>query len=282
MYKRNFSIINKNDLDNCYLTRLSISDTQNVADSIYYNSSLKEFEIKNVNTSGYLRLPLGKMAVGDTITIKLSYKYISGNNGLIIAVNGSNRYPLYGDTNFQDVDTELDKKDSFTNITLNYVCPGDFKYTSLIIGTTGTGNVDTKKTYSIFKNVDIEINSIYEERFTRKASIKYNDGEISKASSSQGNYGISDNFTCVKNDDNSFKITFDDYVPVKCYPVMCITQESYWTKKRMRGMVKSIKDSDGSIKFEFYVEFVNADDSTCKIADVGSSQFTFSIILNYR
>ena len=281
MYRRNFSLRTEKDLNEAYLGRISKVTQKNVADSIYYDNTNKCFEINNSATSGYVRLPLGQLAFGDKIKVRLTYKYISGDNSLVIALNGSNT-SVTMDNEMIQKDFELEKNTEMTNVELNFIVNKDYKFTSFIIGTTGLGEGYTKKTHSIFKNVDIEVESAIREDFTRKASIKYSNGNISVgASGGAGNIGVYDDFTCVVNDEYSFKINFTNKVPVRSFPILSITQESYNTKKRLRGMVQSVKDSNGNIDFNFIIEFVNSDDTRCKISDLGNV-VTFGILAIYR
>ena len=280
MYRRNFSIRTEKDLNDTYLTRITKSNSKNVADTIYYDTTNKYFEINNSTTSGYVRLPLGQLAFGDKIKVRLEYKYIGGNNSLVIGLNGSDTGVTTDNVVIQQ-DFELEKNTEMTSIELNFVVNKDYNFTSFIIGTTGLDS-SAKKTHSIFKNVDIEIESAIREDFTRKASIKYSNGEISVAASGGAvNIGVYDDFTCTLNDEYSFKINFTNKVPVRSFPILSITQESYNTKKRLRGMVQSVKDSNGNIDFNFFIEFVNADDTKCKISDLGNT-VTFGILATYR
>ena len=280
MYRRNFSLRTERDLNDAYLARITKSNSKNVVDSIYYDATNKYFEINNSTTSGYVRLPLGQLAFGDKIKVRLTYKYISGDNSLVIGLNGSDTGVTTENVVIQQ-DFELEKNTEMTNVELNFIVNKDYKFTSFIIGTTGLGEGYTKKTHSIFKNVDIEVESAIREDFTRKASIKYSNGNISVAAAGAGNIGVYDDFTCVVNDEYSFKINFTNKVPVRSFPILSITQESYNTKKRLRGMVQSVKDSNGNIDFNFIIEFVNADDSRCKISDLGNT-VTFGILATYR
>lgn len=279
MYRRNFSLRTEKDLDEAYLTRITKVNQKGVADSIYCDYANKCFEINNSTTSGYVRLPLGRLAFGDKIKVRLAYKYISGNNSLVIALNGSDT-GVTTDNKMIQQDFELEKSTEMTSIELNFIVNKDYKFSSFVIGTTGL-NSAMKKTHSIFKDVDIEVESAIREDFTRKASIKYSNGNIFIATSSAGNNGAYDAFTCVLNDEYSFKINFINKVPVRSFPILSITQESYNTKKRLRGMVQTVKDSNGNIDFNFFIEFVNADDTKCKISDLGNT-VTFGILATYR
>ena len=279
MYRRNFSLRTEKDLNEAYLTRITKSNSKNVADSIYYDNTNKYFEINNSTTSGYVRLPLGQLAFGDKIKVRLTYKYISGNNSLVIGLNGSNT-SVTTDNNLIQQDFELEKSTEMTSIELNFIVNKDYKFSSFIIGTTGL-NSAMKTTHSVFKDVDIEVESAIREDFTRKASIEYNNGNISVATSVMGNSGAYDSFTCTLSDAYNFKIIFNDKVPVRSFPILSITQESYNTQKRLRGMVRSVMDSNGNIDFEFYVEFANEDGTKCKISDLGNT-VTFGILATYR
>ena len=181
MYRRNFSIRTEKDLDEAYLTRITKANQKGVADSIYCDNANKCFEINNSTTSGYVRIPLGRLAFGDKIKVRLAYKYIGGNNSLVIALNGSDT-GVTTDNKMIQQDFELEKSTEMTSIELNFIVNKDYKFSSFVIGTTGL-NSAMKKTHSIFKDVDIEVESAIREDFTRKASIKYSNGNISIATS---------------------------------------------------------------------------------------------------